>query len=207
MDLAAQGLRTSAIGSRMGVSELTVEEFIKRARFKLGASSRQELAVRIAALASAAQTPPTSSEDARAFFVEVRSDFDRLLRNLVARVLRALGAQDIGALLAGRTTAVQLADVEHQDCHYILQGMAEATLPTLRCREREITPLLACGLPKEAIALRLGISVLTVKTHAGSIFCKYQVHTWQELAARLMADCAPGLSRTNLPPPPERSTN
>jgi DNA-binding CsgD family transcriptional regulator len=60
-----------------------------------------------------------------------------------------------------------------------------ADLYGLTEREREVTRLVACGLPTDAIAARLYLSPWTVQDHLKAIFEKVGVTTRGELVARL----------------------
>jgi DNA-binding NarL/FixJ family response regulator len=57
------------------------------------------------------------------------------------------------------------------------------THPMLTGREVEILGLLAEGLGNKTIAVRLGISEHTVKTHVTSVFAKLEVSTRAEAVA------------------------
>ena len=56
-------------------------------------------------------------------------------------------------------------------------------LTTLTRREREVLDLLADGQREQAIALELGLSVLTVRNHIQAIFRKLGCHSQLEAAA------------------------
>ena len=52
----------------------------------------------------------------------------------------------------------------------LLTARAERERPELSDREREVLRCVAAGLPNKVIALRLGISEKTVKTHLTRVF-------------------------------------
>jgi DNA-binding CsgD family transcriptional regulator len=83
-------------------------------------------------------------------------------------------------------TSLPLED--HEDI--VVLGLAErartaADACGLTPREREVTRLVAGGLPTAAIAARLYLSVWTVQDHLKAIFEKTGVATRGELVARL----------------------
>jgi DNA-binding NarL/FixJ family response regulator len=53
----------------------------------------------------------------------------------------------------------------------------DAQLETLTVREKEVLRLMAEGLPSRGVALRLGISYTTVRTHIRSLGSKLGVHS------------------------------
>jgi DNA-binding NarL/FixJ family response regulator len=61
--------------------------------------------------------------------------------------------------------------------------LPQQTHPMLTAREVEILGLLAEGLGNKTIAVRLGISEHTVKTHVTSVFAKLEVSTRAEAVA------------------------
>ncbi len=194
------GIPRKVVGEKLGVSHFTAETLLDRGFSKLGINFQEE-SLKAAVTAAAAQPLTMSREVADAFFAEIRTRLDRSLGELLVHLTREIGEPDLGRLFVGRTSPLVLAAFERQGCHYILRGIVEPTLPRLTLREREIAPLLACGLCRGTIAQGLGMTFQTVKAHARSIFSKYDVHSFVELAARLMAEAPRSL---NPPPGDER---
>jgi len=60
-------------------------------------------------------------------------------------------------------------------------GEAADLYETLTTRERELLPMLADEGTNEAIALKLGLSPLTVRTHRQRVMQKLNLHTKSEL--------------------------
>ena len=54
---------------------------------------------------------------------------------------------------------------------------SDAQLESLTVREKEVLQLMAEGLPSRGVALRLGISYTTVRTHIRSLGSKLGVHS------------------------------
>jgi len=198
---AMEGCPWRSIGQMMNVSESTGVMLRHRAYVKLGVSSLQELRARFPALYGSATAPGVPSEDRTSILHQIRISFDSFLGRLVLRLARDIGEPDLRNLFFGRVSPLVLADLKHEDCGFLLRGVVESTRPNLTPREQEMTPLLACGLQKEAIAQWFGINVLTIKTHARAIFSKYCVHSWEELAACLMAEWHPSDGPPILPLP------
>ncbi len=63
---------------------------------------------------------------------------------------------------------------------------AEGLIEELTAREREVLALVADGRPNREIAIRLGLSVHTVKFHLASIFGKLEVSTRTQAVRRAL---------------------
>jgi DNA-binding NarL/FixJ family response regulator len=85
------------------------------------------------------------------------SEVVAVIRN-VARGLMLITPRTIATLLAKRRAI-------------------DAQLETLTVREKEVLSLMAEGLPSRGVALRLGISYTTVRTHIRSLGSKLGVHS------------------------------
>src|SRR4029077_18316630 len=73
----------------------------------------------------------------------------------------------------------------------------DSQLESLTPREREVLQLMAEGLPSRGVALRLGISYTTVRTHIRSLGGKLGVHSKLEAIVK-----ARELGLFSQPPPP-----
>jgi DNA-binding CsgD family transcriptional regulator len=93
---------------------------------------------------------------------------------------------------------VELAQQEHRPEDEIHAGLLAAALAqrhstrdlwgrwhSLSPREQEVTALICLGYTNYEIAVRLGISHTTIKTHIRNILYKYQMHGKAELRIAL----------------------
>lgn len=96
----------------------------------------------------------------------------------VAAGLAVVPAADVAALVGERQTMRSRTPIG------VLRAVSAAgVVPSLSPREREILGLMAEGLVNKIIAVRLGISEHTVKTHVASIFQKLDAETRAEAVA------------------------
>ena len=124
----------------------------------------------VASVASRARTVATGPDDGRIARARVRAESGRWL------VVRASPLGDE----PGAQVAVM---IEPAGPHELARLVADAC--RLTAREREVTQLVARGLPTDAIAARLYLSSWTVQDHLKAIFEKVGVATRGELVARL----------------------
>ena len=93
-----------------------------------------------------------------------------LLKNVQPQELaRAIRAAHAGEALLDPAVAARLVDA-------IAQPPGEEPQAQLTPREREVLELIAGGLSNKRIALELGVSEKTVKTHVGHLLAKLGVH-------------------------------
>jgi two-component system, NarL family, response regulator LiaR len=92
-----------------------------------------------------------------------------LLKNVQPQELaRAVRAAHAGEALLDTTVAARLVEA-------ISQPPGEAVHDHLTAREREVLALIVRGLSNKRIALELGVSEKTVKTHVGHVLAKLGV--------------------------------
>jgi len=93
-----------------------------------------------------------------------------LLKNVAPQELaRAVRAAHEGEAHIDPTVAARLVG------QIAAQGVADDPIDRLTPREREVLELIARGLPNKRIALELGLSEKTVKTHVGRVLAKLGV--------------------------------
>lgn len=72
--------------------------------------------------------------------------------------------------------------------------------PALTPREQEVCQAVLEGLANKEIALRLGVSLLTIKKHLSNIFAKLAVSSRTQLIRRLLAGHTAGVGGLQFPP-------
>src|SRR5581483_4071820 len=174
------------VGAADRFERVSALELLARARLELGERDAAARAVEeLERLAADVGTPPLRAaallargrldpsveqiEDAVALYVECGAAYEAAQAQLeLARALRTLGRDDEAA--AAQATA--------RDALAALGAPAPA-LPRerslLTAREREVLGLLAQGLPNDAIAAELVLSVRTVERHVENLYAKIGV--------------------------------
>lgn len=96
-------------------------------------------------------------------------------------------AQSDLLLLAIRAAAAGSAYLDPQVAHHVLGGIrAPDTASPLTAREMDVLRLIADGLANKDIALRLGVSVSTVKLHVQDLLVKLQAADRTQAAVKAL---------------------
>jgi len=113
-----------------------------------------------------------ATPDAQVVVLTSMTDRDRILAALDAGAVGyLLKDSEPQALVEGiRSAARGESPLSPKAARALLTARAERDRPELSDREREVLHCVAAGLPNKVIALKLGISEKTVKTHLTRVF-------------------------------------
>ena len=123
---------------------------------------------------------------ARVMMLTVFEDYDRIFESLKAGAMGYLIKRGVVSRLADAVRDLHAGEspISPSIARKLIQTF-RAPLEDLSTREREILEHLARGQQYKEIAVDLGVSFHTVRTHVGAIYEKLHVHSRQEAIGKL----------------------